>query len=180
MSPSPTRSQRKSPARTGLPPDQERGTHASRCPHGRRHRPPRRRRTHAATSACCYRCRWRCRDGPTWANPAIAVLPTPQEPMTAVVSSRLTAPFLRPRPGGDRPQPSSLATAGPVAGIHYGTLCFQSSAGHDGSAPRLRRRWHCRCAVDRDEDLTRYWTAGSGDCLWPWDRLSAVHQLAAQ
>ena len=60
---------------------------------------------------------------PTSAAPAMAASPTPPQPITATVSSRLTAPVLiaAPRPA-ITPQPSRPATAGSAAGstlVHW-------------------------------------------------------------
>ena len=54
---------------------------------------------------------------PTSAAPAIAASPTPPQPITATVSSRVTAPVLIAAPmPAMTPQPSSPATAGSASG----------------------------------------------------------------
>ncbi|CKT21714.1 Uncharacterised protein [Mycobacterium tuberculosis] len=57
---------------------------------------------------------------PTSAAPAIAASPTPPQPITATVSSRVTPPVLiaAPRPAMT-PQPSRPATAGSAAGSTF-------------------------------------------------------------
>ena len=60
---------------------------------------------------------------PTSAAPAMAASPTPPQPITATVSSRVTAPVLIAAPmPAITPQPSSPATAGSAAGstlVHW-------------------------------------------------------------
>ena len=54
---------------------------------------------------------------PTSAAPAIAASPTPPQPITATVSSRVTAPVLIAAPSpAITPHPSRPATAGSAAG----------------------------------------------------------------
>ncbi len=60
---------------------------------------------------------------PTSAAPATAASPTPPQPITATVSSRLTAPVLIAAPSpAITPQPSRPATAGSACGIDFGAL----------------------------------------------------------
>ncbi len=58
------------------------------------------------------------RRAPTSAAPAIAASPTPPQPITATVSSRVTAPVLIAAPSpAITPQPSRPATAGSASGL---------------------------------------------------------------
>ena len=78
---------------------------------------------------------------PTSAAPAIAASPTPPQPITATVSSRLTSPVLTAAPSpAITPQPSSPATAGSASGIDLGALALvhQRLVGERPDAQRRR------------------------------------------